>query len=188
MVEKKSGVVVKNNRVTPPKKTDPGVLSGPTSASQWKKASGGTPIRVPSGNVALVKRPGLQVFLAQGLIPNSLMEFVTKSLKGSAKPKLEDLDLNPQAMKDMMELVDAVVIHSCLEPQVSAIPMGPRGQGLIDSNRNPDILYVDEVDIEDKMFIFNYAVGGTSDVESFRQELATTVDDISGSEDVVSAP
>jgi len=181
MVAKKSTAKKTPSRVTPSKVPDSGVLSGPTSASQWKKAGGGTPIRVPSGNVALVKRPGLQVFLAQGKIPNSLMEFITQALKGKAQPKMEDLDLNPEAMKDMMALVDAVVIHSCVEPQVVAVPMDAKGNGLVESYRDPNILYVDEVDIEDKMFIFNYAVGGTSDVDSFRKELTSVMDDVSGS-------
>jgi hypothetical protein len=182
VAKKQTGVKVSGNRVT---QSNSGVPVGPTSASQWKKAGGGTPIRVPSGNVALVKRPGLQVFLAQGRVPNSLMEFITQSLKGNKQPKMEDLELNSTAMKDMLELVDAVVIQACVDPKVVPAPVSPRGQGMIDSARDENLLYVDEVDIEDKMFIFNYAVGGTADVDSFRKELAATVDDISGSQDVV---
>jgi len=173
MVAKKA-----NTRVTT-KKPDSGVPDGPTSALQWKKtSSGGTPIRVPSGNVALVKRAGLQVFLAQGIIPNSLMEFVTKSLKGNYKPKVEDLDLSPDTMRDMMSLVDAVTVQSCIEPRVWPIPQDVKGNGMQSEYRDQDKLYVDEVDVEDKMFIFNYAVGGTADVESFRKEFAAVVDDV----------
>jgi hypothetical protein len=175
-VKKNTGIRKNTSRVTPKKPM--GVPAGPTSATQWKKSSAaGTPIRVPSGNVALLKRPGMQVFLAQGIIPNSLMSFVNDSLK-TGKPKTEDLDLNAQTMKDLMALVDAVTVECCLEPKVHPVPSDPRGNPMIERSRDPELLYVDEVDVEDKMFIFNYAVGGTSDVDSFRKELTITMDNL----------
>ncbi|PYS90475.1 MAG: hypothetical protein DMF62_04750 [Acidobacteria bacterium] len=179
MVDKKPSVK-RNPRVTPRKEPDPGVAAGPTSASQWRRASsGGTPIRVPSGNVALLKRPGLQAFLAQGMVPNSLMGYVTAALKSGTKPKTEDLDLSPEMMRDMMTLVDAVVCQACVEPRVAPVPTDAKGQQLTPEYREQSILYVDEVDIEDKMFIFNYSVGGTADVDSFREESATAMDNVS---------
>ena len=35
----------------------------------------------------------------------------------------------------------------------------------------PGVVYADMVDLVDKMAIFNYAVGGTRDLESFREGL-----------------
>lgn len=184
MVAKKA--TVKNNRVTPSKNRgiDVGVQGGPTSAAEWKKKSTvGTPIRVPSGNVALVRRPGMQVFLSKGMIPNSLMGFVNDSLK-SGKPKVEDLNMTPETLKELMNLVDDVTCDVCIDPMVVPKPKDHQNNILPMSSRDPNTLYVDEVDVEDKMFIFNYAVGGTADVDSFRKEFATAVVDVQTSKDV----
>lgn len=177
MVAKKpSGIKISGNRVTP--KKDTGVQAGPTSAAEWKqKSSLGTPVRVPSGNVALLKRPGMHVFLAKGMIPNSLMAFVNESIK-KGKPNLDDFTATPETMKDLMDLTDAVTIECCIEPKVFAIPTDPKGNQMLAEYREADKLYVDEVDVDDKMFIFNYAVGGPSDVASFRKEFAATMDDL----------
>lgn len=173
MVAKKA-----SKRVTPKKPTNEGVQAGPTSAIEWKKKSSvGTPIRVPSGNMALVKRPGMQVFLSQGIIPNSLMGFISDALK-SGKPQVQDLEINQDTMKDLMRLVDQVTVQCCIEPEVNPVPVDNKDNALLKDYRDPEKLYVDEVDVEDKMFIFNYAVGGTTDVESFREKLTTSMDDL----------
>jgi hypothetical protein len=38
-----------------------------------------------------------------------------------------------------------------------------------ESDRDPELLYVDEVDEDDKNFIMSWAFGGTSDLEKFRE-------------------
>jgi len=54
------------------------------------------------------------------------------------------------------------------------------------TGRQDDLVYADMIDIEDKMFIFNFAVGGTRDVEQFRagslQSLGS-MDDVKDVED-----
>jgi hypothetical protein len=40
----------------------------------------------------------------------------------------------------------------------------------ISDDRDADTMYADEVDFNDKVFIFNFAVGGTRDLERFRSE------------------
>lgn len=47
-----------------------------------------------------------------------------------------------------------------------------------------DVLYVDEVDFMDRMFIFNYAVGGPKDLERFRDGQAEIVAAVSASQGV----
>jgi hypothetical protein len=42
-----------------------------------------------------------------------------------------------------------------------------------------ELAYVDWVDMEDKIFLFNFAVGGTRDIERFREEQAQSVADLS---------
>ena len=50
--------------------------------------------------------------------------------------------------------------------------------------REAGVLYADVVDLEDKQFIFQWAIGGVSDVNKFRDELAATVGAVQPGEDM----
>lgn len=147
---------------------------GVTSASEWKKASRGTPLRVPSGNTCLVKVLGMEAFLQQGMIPNSLMRYITGALaKGkppSQQPEFLSLEtLNPAELEEIIGLFNNVVVAVVIEPKVYPVP--PEGEA-----KDDQLLYVDEVAFDDKVFIFQYAVGGTRDLEKFRSELTADVE------------
>lgn len=152
----------------------PATDDAPTSASSWKKASSGGPLVVPSGHTALVRPVGLQVLVASKKIPNSLMKFVSEALNAGKTPSMDSLNLDDEnTLIDMMNFMDRVVIDCVIEPKVHPIPAedeegnpGPRDENL---------LYVDEVDQDDKAFIFQFALGGTRDLEQFREESAAVV-------------
>lgn len=107
---------------------------------------------------------------------------------------------DPEKIAEMFSMVDVIVTQVVIEPPVrsghwteedrrkdsSILPAfvegvedareGPRvGEFIPFSERNDDLLYVDDVDEEDKMFIFNYVVGGSADAERFRSEAAQRV-------------
>jgi hypothetical protein len=144
----------------------------PTPASQWKKASVGTPLEVPSGNTALVRSSGMQVFLTKGLIPNSLLPIVRQAMSGK-QVDLKAEDITEDQLEDMMKLFDAIVVHCVIEPTVLPVP----ADGEV---RDQEALYVDDVDFDDKMFIFQWVVGGTRDLEQFRKEQAASVESVRG--------
>jgi len=155
-----------------------------TSASTWKKSSQGEAVqlKVPSGNVALVKNLGMRAFISRGLIPNTLLPIVTEALERGKPPSgrvlAEEIGKKgTKALEDVFDLVDRVVIECVVDPVVSKIPEE-------DETRDPELLYVDEVDLEDKMFIFQWVVGGTRDIARFRAEYQADVDNIQSSEDV----
>lgn len=161
-----------------------------STASSWKKTSpvaAPHEIEVPSGNVCLAKRPGMGAFLTAGLIPNSLMPIVSKAMEGKGvsdkqlSGEMSRIMQDPTKIQEMFDLVDAVVIHVVVQPEMLPKPEH-------EEMRHPDKLYVDEVDEEDKLFLFNWAVGGTSDLERFRAEQAELLEPVSPGEDVVSPP
>jgi hypothetical protein len=39
------------------------------------------------------------------------------------------------------------------------------------TNRQPGVIYADMIELIDKVFVFNFVVGGTRDLESFRNGL-----------------
>lgn len=147
-----------------------------TSANAWKKqVTGGTLLTVPSGNTALVRAPGMQAFLKEGVIPNSLMSIVQESMTAGTAPSeaaQQSMVDDPQKLQDLMKLVDAVTVSCCLDPKVLPAPLDTEGNALPfdHEDRDENVLYADEVDFNDKMFIFQFAVGGTADLEKFRSQ------------------
>lgn len=140
-----------------------------TTVTAWKAAAKGTEVEVPSGNVALLRRVDPRIFMKTGRIPNSLLKIVNQAISGK-EPDLdklaEEVGEDPTMLIDMMTMMDDICVEAVVQPKVSPVP--PGGE-----ERDDSVLYVDEVDMDDKMFIFNWAVGGSSDLERFRQEQGT---------------
>jgi hypothetical protein len=115
-----------------------------------------------------------------GMIPNELMPLVQEAMaKGQApsQQQIADLQMDPAMIGTVLQLFDDVCVFCTIDPQVSPAPVDQQGQILPfdHPDRDANILYVDEVVMEDKMFIFNFAVGGTSDLTKFREEFVTDV-------------
>lgn len=160
------------------KRVTPKTKKAVSTAEEWKK-SGSTDhdIEVPSGNVAKVRRKPMDALMAAGIIPNSLMPIVQEALQSGKEPDLNPEELTADQMEGVLQLVDGVVVSCTLQPHVSPIPAD-------EADRDESKLYVDEVLMKDKMFIFQFVVGGTADVESFREEQGQRLEPVPASEDV----
>lgn len=179
-----------------------------TSAKGWKRSKG-EELELPSENVALVKRPGPQALLADGIMPDTLMPIVQQAISKGKGMKPQDLNLeDPAVISDMLGAIDKLMVKVVVEPKVAyhkclkkpadmgGVTPGPAHEEWVlipeelrDGTTecpacgavHPDtdeIIYVDDVDLEDKFFIFNYAVGGTRDLERFRSEFAAGLGDL----------
>lgn len=138
--------------------------------SSWKRKNEPT-LTLPSGNVVEVHNPGLKTFLVNGSIPNSLMTLADSALKKGQpleQADMEKLISDPQKIADMLKMVDVIAMGVVTNPRIHPIPESG-------ADRDEETLYVDEVDDEDKLFIFQWATGGTRDLERFRTELARDV-------------
>lgn len=184
MVTKANVVQDKPNPNARPKPADSRAHEKPTSATAWKqKAAVGTLVTVPSGNQVRVRTPGMQVFLREGVIPNGLMPIIQESMASGVAPSAdagESLLNDPEKLQEILDLADAITIYCCLDPRVASVPTEEiEGVstliGLGDERRDDDILYVDEMDLNDKMFIFQFAVGGTASLEDFRAQQGSNV-------------
>lgn len=166
-----------------------------TEASQWKSSKNveGMPLEVPSGNVALVRPVGLEAFLNKGLIPNSLRDIAMQAITGKKVPDLKMSELNEEQILNMIKLFDDVTVFCVIKPEVAPVPVWTEedveegfctseevGQEIPLGQRPEGPLYVDVVDLEDKMFLFQFACGGTRTVESFREEYARSLEHLSG--------
>ncbi len=177
-----------------------GRATAPTvsTAKAWKaKGAEGYELEVPSGNVALVRPVGMQAFLDRGMIPNSLREIAMEAIKGKKKMDLKVEDLDEEQITNMISLFDSVTVYCVIKPEVETVPLWT-SEDAEDGNcsadavglpvpmrqRDPDLLYVDEVDLPDKMFIFQFACGGTRSVEQFREEYARSMERVLGEQNV----
>lgn len=172
----------------------PAVLE-PTSADAWvSKTVGGDDedIRLPSGNVARVRRVGPEAFLTQDLMPDTITPIVEKAIesKKGLKPRQQaELVEDPEKLGALMEMLDRTLCYAVVQPTVLMPPVCAEC-GELNSTTTPQhkdesrddyhtfeplprqagVLYADRVDLEDKMFIMNFVVGGTRDLQQFRRE------------------
>lgn len=156
-----------------------------TPAAEWKKPSRGMEVEVPSGNVALVRPVGMQAFLQKGIIPNSLRGIAMEAISGKKKaPEMKMDDMSPEKIEDMLVLFDSVTCYCVIEPKVTPVPLDDEGEPIPLADRDSSELYVDEVNLDDKIFIFQFACGGTRNVEQFREEFSVSLDAISGGQNM----
>lgn len=161
-----------------------------TSAEEWladAEVEMGVPtkLRLPSGKVCLAVNKGMMSFVQSGKIPNPLMQIVMGAVnegKGLPTQGLKDLvtgDKAAEMLAGMVDMVDAVTVECVLKPEIVAVPppipsADPAGEPT-PGERLPGVLYVDVLDLDDKMFLFNWVVGGTRDIERFREQSAAAM-------------
>lgn len=137
----------------------------------------GEDLTMPSGQLALVRRPGAQNLVAAGIIHSmdsltAIAEgLIEKAEGGKQKVDAAAVMKNPEKIVEMLHVIDKVVCHVVIKPTVTMTPNDRTA-------RKEGVIYADMIDLEDKMFIFNYAVGGTRDVERFRLESSELVGDV----------
>jgi len=86
------------------------------------------------------------------------------------KAMMAQVTENPQLLAEMMQTLDSIAVYCFLEPKCHNIPE--------EGDKDPELLYVDEVELDDKMFLFQAATGGTKDLERFRAEQGGRVEGV----------
>lgn len=142
-------------------------------------------LEVPSGSLCQVRRPGITGLIKAGLLDSldtltSLVktEHVDRVERGAATTPSQDDLVNllkdKEKLLSALELMDKVVCYVVVQPTIVMPPAG-------DVERDPASIYADSIPIDDKVFIFQFVVGGVSDLEQFRKEFGAAV---AGLEDV----
>lgn len=153
--------------------------NGPTTKHGQKvwgrSASGGEhteELQVPSGETCLCRRPGVEGLLSAGVLHNidSLTGLVDskhlRRVKGQEEIDVQSLMADEKTIMNLLETVDRVVAYCVVEPSVKRTPNDP-------TNRKEGQIYCDMIELDDKMFIFQFACGGTRDLERFREQSET---------------
>ena len=177
---------------SPTAQTIPQPAQDPTSKyapDAW--ASGGIggmeDLRVPSGQLCLVRRPGMEGLMKSGVLHNvdSLSQIVNekhlKGAKGKGEIDMASLMEDKEGLDEVMTVIDKVICHCVVKPEIHRPPNDV-------TLRQTGVIYADMVDLVDKMAIFNFVVGGTRDMESFRNGLDELVGGMEAGEGVHDSP
>lgn len=172
-----------------------------TTAKEWKQRSIGDNLELPSGVVVQVKRLGPQAILTEGFVPDSLAPIINEAIRngrGLPPEKQAEMESDPKKIVEMLTMMDRVLVKAVSDPVVSHLPaceskktgekcgadalddihQDSKTEGwhvYIEGERDEDVVYVDDVDFQDKTFIFQYVMGGSKDLERFREEQARDV-------------
>lgn len=169
-------------------------------------ANKGFDLELPSGNTCLAIRPGAQGLIKAGLLDSldQLTSLVQTDLIDVHNPKVtaeavKSMQLDMSKLAEGLEMIDRCVAHCVQQPKVwldeqavdeqtgePIFRMEPDGKGgevrkPVYKPRVVGRIYADDVDLEDKMFIFNWSMGGTADLKSFREQFQAMLGNISAS-------
>lgn len=140
-----------------------------SSATDFKKKKEGKVLTLPSGLKMRCRRVNLASFLQNDDdVPNPLLPIIQESLAKGQEADLEKIVGSPEQgvdielVTDMLAMVDNMVVSIALEPKVYPVPE--------DGEEDEDLVYTSDIDEEDKMFLFQWAIGGTEDIAAFRKE------------------
>lgn len=144
-------------------------------------------LEVPSGQLCLVRRPGITGLIKAGLLDSldaltglvqtEHIDRVEPSPEGERRKvelaDMQDLMRHPERLEAAMKLVEKVVSYVVVEPSLAL----PPEEGV---EREQGVVYVDSVAIEDQFFIFNFVLGGTEDLTAFRSQFGANVAGLEG--------
>lgn len=161
---------------TPKNSQSKAAKKGVSSASAWKKNKP-VELELPSGEVCLARRPGIESLLADNVFGDNVLPMIQKSInagKGGKPAELDEDEIlkNPSLITDVMSSFDRVTVKVVVEPKVAYHRRQVNGtwEEIPHSERDDEIVYTDEVDMADKMFLFQWATGGSADLAKFREQ------------------
>lgn len=144
-------------------------------------------LTVPSGALCQVKRPGPMGLIQAGILDRldvlgSLVQTEHVDRVSGQKSEEDEKAKQTRMVQELMQdkekllaatdLIDKVICFVVTEPKINPVPASPARE------RDPEKVYVDSVDFEDKEFIFQFVMGGTADLATFREERQKIVGDV----------
>lgn len=154
-------------------------------------------VTCPSGNTCEAKKLGMDGLIEAGILSDadSLTALVgekhIRKVRGGKGPDHDEINMDsllkePKALASMFLLVDKSLPHIVTEPPValhfrtekdgSTVRLNSQEREQMRHLRGVDVLvFTDQIDLEDKMHLFEYGTGGLSALTSFRGGSSTDV-------------
>jgi hypothetical protein len=158
-------------------------------------------LEFPSGQLALVKRPGVPQLVAAGILDSAdaLGALVNqKHIKRTKNgpPQIDGASMlkDTTNLMTVMQLVDKITAFMVVEPKVVEIWVEETAEdghvsrrAIRDDERESGVVYCDAIDLADRMFLFQWAIGGTVDLATFRERFKTAMGSVEAQQGVPSA-
>lgn len=160
-------------------------------------------LTLPSGATCQARRPGVQGFIAAGVLDNfdqltSLVqtEHLDKhTAKGQARVSKEqtkkaatELMADPDKLATSFQMIDRLTAYAITQPAVwidyQLTNESDEDWAKRQKEKPAGAVAVRAVDLQDKMFLITWAVGGSSDLEAFREEFSAAVGDMAAIEGI----
>jgi len=146
-------------------------------------------LTLPSGQTVNAKRVAVQDLILAGVVGESdaLTQFVQKHhlTSGKAKPNeaMKAAMDDPKQFGNLVLLVDRIMPHVLVNPSVmlhlvdlvDPPPGAPKTRMIPVSDREPGVIYTDQIPLTDKVFLLHWALGDVSQAVGFREEPAPAV-------------
>ena len=144
-----------------------------TSASQWKQ---GEVVQLPSGKVAKLKKPDvLDLIMQDGKVPDALAPLIFSNPNADLS-KLGQVELTPEVLTALIPTLNRMVKACFMEPRVA-------------DNPGEDEISVGDVDFKDKLYLFQWALGGEGQAATtFPQKQAGSVAGVQSGNGVQRSP
>lgn len=172
-----------------------------TPASQWRtQTKEGFVTELPSGNFARIRRTmDLFDLLKNGQIPNPLAARIKDMLnsKGGGLPDLSQGEGDQgEAVTQMMDLVARQCVATFVEPRVEVKPDDWDPEAIDPDTKekkgewepSEGAISIDDLTIQDRMFVFAFAQGMALDLSAFRGQPAAPVAPVTHGEGVAADP
>lgn len=169
----------------------------PTINNVWANTSAeGTTVHLttPSGQTCHATRLGLPGIVKAGVLgeADSLTAFVDKKhikrvrggkgVEDHDEINMESIMNDPDQLGKIVMLVDRVLPLVVQDPKIYLHFTDEKDDAgkdvtvrVPDDKRETDGVYTDQIGLEDKMYLFNWTVGGTGDAERFSGEASSVV-------------
>jgi hypothetical protein len=149
-------------------------------------------ITLPSGQTAECIRLGMDGMVEAGILHDTDkltgmvdQRHIRKVRGGKSADQnvvdVESLMKDPEGLKRVILLVDRAIPHIVVNPEVHLhlrdLDDG-RTELIPDQDRISGGIYTDQIGFDDKMHLFNWSIGGSSDASRFLDEVANAVEPV----------
>lgn len=134
-----------------------------TSGREWRSRDEAVEFTLPSGKVALLKKPDVLEILADPDIPDLLTNKVMEGMTGE-KPKAE---IQREDIPRLLKTLNKMCVACFVSPRV------------VETAQADDEIEVRHIDFQDKLAVFNFAFGQEGVLaQSFRHQPLADVPDL----------
>jgi len=146
-----------------------------TKGSDWRRPRvEGETVRLPSGNVAVLRPVALDHLIISGKLPDLLTPIAAKSLW--TETDTATIADQVETAKGFAELVNLIVPAALLLPRV-----------VDNAQDDDDEIELADIEFADKVAIFQLSTGGSTVLRTFREQQEKHVEPVSDSENLRTA-